>query len=119
MGIDNNDDIAKMLGGKTREASKETGYSKYKKKEPIIIDVEEVKFNAESTKGVGDNLKNVPPLIILGIVAIVGAGFTPYKWLYTVGFCLIIIAVFDKVIPAEKKIMMKDKIKGWFKKKQV
>ena len=120
MGLDNNDDIARMFGAKVEE--KKPLPKKYGDKNTKIIEVSEMKesdmkLSASDMEGAGKNLANVPPFLILGIVCIVAAGFTPYKWLFYLGFLFIIMMVFDKVLTPEKKQMMKDKIKGLFKKK--
>ena len=121
MGIDNNDDIAKMLGGKPKKDSNIVKMPEYKfsdlNKDNKTIEMKEIKFNAENLGNVEKTLSNVPPLLLFGIVAIIAANFTPYKFLFTIGFLLIIVGVFDKAISKEKKQIMKDKIKSWFKRK--
>lgn len=108
MGIDNNDDIAKMFGVKSNTEKKEN---------KNVINMEEIKINGDSGKGVEEKLKNVPPFILLGIVLIVAGTMSPYKFLYTLGFCCIIIAVFDKILGEEKKKLLFVKIKALFNKK--
>jgi len=79
--------------------------------------LDNIKITGESAQGLENSLKNVPPLLLVGIVAIIGASFTPYKWLFTVGFLLIILAMFGKILTPDKKAIMKEKLKNLFKKK--
>lgn len=103
MAIDNNDDIAKMFG---------TGsFGNKKTDDKKIIEMEEVKFSNIDGKGIEDKLKNVPPAMLIGIVCIVAGVMSPYRWLYTIGFCCIIIGVFDKILGVEKKALLFAKIK--------
>ena len=144
MGLDNNDDIAKMFNSnsnnkqtansfskqssipefkfsdllKEKEVTKEVDFSKLKKvEESKTIDKQEIKINAQSVGGMDDKLKNIPPFVIIGIGLIIGANFTPYKWLFMCGFICVIIGMFDKILTKEKKEIIVTKIKGWFKKK--
>jgi Mg2+/citrate symporter len=116
MSLDNNDEIARMLGGKGKEEERPLP-KKYGDKNTKIVEVEELKLDSASMEGMGKKLENIPPLLFLGIIAIIAAGFTPYKWLFMVGFLLIILAMFGKILTKEKKEKIKEKLKGWFKKK--
>lgn len=117
MGIDNNDDIARMFGARMEEKNPKTKVaSKYINKDTKIVEMEIEKPNAESLNSGLNNLANIPPLLLIGIVCIIGASFSSYKFLFTLGFILIILALFDKVITKEKKEEMKNKIKSLFKK---
>lgn len=150
MGLDDNNDIARMFGvnekiinkPKSRvveaqivsekhdlsglnnikitagENSFDKLFTKDTKSQNNDLSSMDIKLTPESVSGTEDKLKNVPPLLMLGIVAIIGASFTPYKWLFTVGFCLIILAVFDKILTPEKKLILKQKLKEMFKKKK-
>lgn len=82
------------------------------------FDMNNPKLNVNDLNNVGDKFKNISPLLFIGIVAMIGAGFTPYKFLFTIGFLLIIIAMFDKILTPEKKAILKQKIKNLFKKKE-
>lgn len=129
MGIDNNDDIAKMFGmGADKKSNRYTPqminvtgtankYMPTKTEKEKDITMDEIKINPSDLDGIGKKLENIPPLLLLGIVSIIIANFTPYKFLFTLGFLLIIVGVFDKALSKEKKEEIWLKIKGLFKRK--
>jgi hypothetical protein len=87
--------------------------------QPNQPDINNIKIGASDLNSVGSKLQDIPPLLIIGIIAMIAPWFIQrFWWLQTVGFLLIILAIFQKVIPAEKQKEMAQKFKAMFKKKE-
>jgi hypothetical protein len=77
----------------------------------------DVKIGASDLNAIGGKLKGVPPLLLIGIVLMIVPFFAPRIWFaQPIGGILIVLAMFDRIIPEDKKKILKAKLKGLFKK---
>jgi hypothetical protein len=88
-------------------------------RQPNQSDINNIKIGANDLNAVGSKLQGIPPLLIIGIIAMCAPWFIQrFWWLQTTGFLLIIVAIFQKVISENKKKEMVEKFKALFKKKE-